>query len=106
MILTKFAVEKINDMGKKESPNIGGLRIAIKGGGCSGFTYDMDFEENEQPGDHINEHYGLKIYIDPMSWHYLDGTEIDYVESFQLTGFQFNNPNANNTCGCGSSFSI
>ncbi len=66
----------------------------------------MDFEDAKQTGDWEFEFEGLKVYIDPMSYQFLDGTNIDYIESFQFSGFHFENPNAKNTCGCGSSFSV
>lgn len=105
MNLTSAAAIKVKEMAEKQSLQGYGLRIMVVGGGCSGFSYDMDFENEEKPGDEIFEVDGLKVYVDPMSLQYLDGTKVDYVESFQFSGFHFENPNAKNTCGCGSSFS-
>ena len=104
MNITIKAIEKIQEMAIKQNLANCSLRIMIVGGGCSGFTYNMDFDDTEQPSDFILEENGLKILVDPMSFQYLDGTDIDYVESFQFSGFRFENPNATSTCGCGSSF--
>lgn len=83
-----------------------GIRVMIVGGGCSGLTYDMDFETEEREGDQVFETHGVKLFIDPMSYAYLEGTDIDYVETFSFSGFHFNNPNAQKSCGCGSSFTV
>jgi iron-sulfur cluster insertion protein len=106
MTITELAATKVKGMAQEQELGDHGLRIAVVGGGCSGFTYDMDFENGGRPGDHEEEFFGLKVFIDPMSSCYLEGTKIDYVESFQFTGFHFENPNASSTCGCGSSFSV
>lgn len=82
-----------------------GLRVAVRGGGCSGLEYALDFADAARPGDTVLEFDGLKIYIDMASVQFLSGTEIDYVTGLQGSGFKFNNPNAKRTCGCGSSFS-
>lgn len=102
---TESAATKIKEMAAKQHLEDHGIRVMIVGGGCSGFSYDLDFENAEKPGDEIVEQYGLRIYVDPMSEQYLEGTTVDYVESLEFAGFQFNNPNAKRTCGCGSSFS-
>ena len=83
-----------------------GLRVAVRGGGCSGFEYALDFEKEERPTDFVLEFDGLQVYVDPVSARYLDGTEIDYVLGSTGSGFKFNNPKATGTCGCGSSFSV
>lgn len=83
-----------------------GLRIAVRGGGCSGFEYALDFEEEARPNDWVKEEEGLRLYIDAVSARYLEGTEIDYVLGNTGAGFKFNNPNAVGTCGCGSSFAV
>ena len=106
MVLTELAVSKVMEMAVDQELNDHALRIAVVGGGCSGFTYDMDFDETPMPGDTVEDFHGLDVYVDPMSRHYLEGTKIDYVESFAFTGFHFENPNATSTCGCGSSFSV
>lgn len=82
-----------------------GLRIAVRGGGCSGLEYALDFTNEERMGDTVLTFDGLKVFVDMASKQYLEGTEIDYVSSLQGSGFKFKNPNAKRTCGCGSSFS-
>jgi len=83
-----------------------GLRVAVVGGGCSGFQYSLDIDKDERAGDSIFEINGVKVFVDPMSSMYLMGVEIDYVEGqYGQSGFSFKNPNAKSTCGCGSSFS-
>lgn len=83
-----------------------GLRVGVKGGGCSGMTYTLGFDPEERPGDNIIEIDGVKIFIDMKSNLYLLGTEIDYTDGLTGKGFVFNNPNAVKTCGCGSSFGV
>ena len=83
-----------------------GLRVAVRGGGCSGFEYALDFEEEARETDFVLEYDGLKVYVDPVSARYLEGTEIDYVMGATGAGFKFNNPKAVGTCGCGSSFAV
>ena len=106
MIITTKAIAKVQEMALEQNLTNHSLRIAVVGGGCSGFSYDMDFDETEHVGDFVLEEDGLKIFVDPMSFQYLDGTKIDYIESFKFSGFHFENPNATGTCGCGSSFAI
>ena len=106
MIITEKAIKKVHDLATQRNLVDCGLRIMVVGGGCSGFTYDMDLETKENPGDLIFDENGLKIYVDPMSYQYLDGTTIDYIESFKFSGFHFENPNAPRPCGCGSSFAV
>ena len=106
MVITDKAVSKVKEMANQQGLKGYGLRLMVVGGGCSGFTYDMDLETKENPGDQIFDENGLKIYVDPMSYQYLDGTTIDYIESFKFSGFHFENPNATRTCGCGSSFAV
>ena len=99
---TQPAMEKIKSMAPgKES----GIRVMVLGGGCAGFTYDMDFEDEAQEDDLVNEQHGWNVYVDTMSLCYVDNVTVDYVESLSFTGFHFENPDAKNTCGCGSSFS-
>ena len=101
--LTEFAANKIKTLltGKEET----GVRAGVRGGGCSGFTYKLNFD-TEQDNDRVIESYGVNIYIDPKSFLYLMGTEIDYVDELNQSGFKFVNPNAKRTCGCGESFSV
>jgi iron-sulfur cluster assembly protein len=82
-----------------------GLRVGVRGGGCSGFQYQLAFDD-EHEGDAIFEHEGLRILVDAQSLPYVDGSEIDYVDSLQGAGFQVNNPNVVAACGCGSSFRV
>ncbi len=83
-----------------------GLRIAVRGGGCSGFEYALDFDNEVRDSDTVLEYDGLKLYVDPISGRYLDGTLIDYSLGMTGTGFKFHNPKAVGTCGCGSSFTV
>jgi len=82
-----------------------GLRVGVKGGGCSGFQYNLAFDE-KRDGDEVFEYDGLKVYVDQPSLPYVRGSVIDYVESLQGAGFQVNNPNVVAACGCGSSFRV
>ena len=101
--LTEKAANKIKTLllSKEED----GVRAAVRGGGCSGFTYVLEFD-NQGKTDHKIESYGVDIYIDSKSYLYLMGTEIDYIDELNQSGFKFVNPNAKRTCGCGESFSI
>lgn len=101
--LTEAAAKKVSTLltNKEEA----GIRAVVQGGGCSGFTYILKFD-NQTPGDHILESHGVNIYVDPKSYLYLMGTEIDFVDELNQSGFKFVNPNAKRTCGCGESFSI
>ncbi|MCS6857539.1 MAG: iron-sulfur cluster assembly accessory protein, partial [Sandaracinaceae bacterium] len=78
----------------------------VIGGGCAGFTYDLFFEDEVTEMDYVFESHGIPMYVDMMSYQYLEGAEIDYVEGLYGAGFKFNNPNVKSTCGCGSSFSV
>ena len=101
--LTEFAANKIKILLKNKQET--GIRAGVQGGGCSGFTYKLDFD-NQKDGDRIVESHGVNIYIDPKSYLYLIGTMIDFVDELNQSGFKFVNPNAKRTCGCGESFSI
>lgn len=83
-----------------------GLRVAVRGGGCSGFEYALDFEQEERDNDFVLHYEELKVMIDAVSARYLEGTTIDYLLGATGAGFKFNNPNAVGTCGCGSSFAV
>ncbi len=83
-----------------------GVRVSVEGGGCSGLMYKLDFDGQEQPGDHIVEDNGVKIFVNMKSLLYLVGTELDYSGGLQGKGFAFSNPNASRTCACGESFSV
>jgi iron-sulfur cluster assembly accessory protein len=82
------------------------LRVAIQGGGCSGFEYALGFDRGAQAGDHELEFYGVTVVIDPFSAPYLQGSTIDFLEGLQESGFKIENPNATAACGCGHSFQV
>ncbi len=104
--LTARAAEKVKAIRAEEKIEDGlGLRLKVMGGGCSGFSYDLFFDQPQEV-DQTFESQGVKLLCDQMSLMYLVGTEIDYVESVQGSGFKFTNPNVKSTCGCGSSFSV
>jgi iron-sulfur cluster assembly accessory protein len=102
--LTENAVGKVNEILNMQEPKPAGLRIAVVGGGCSGFSYSMAFETQPSMLDKTYNFGDLKVFIDSASMLYLDGAEVDYVESLEGAGFKFNNPQVKSTCGCGSSF--
>jgi iron-sulfur cluster assembly accessory protein len=104
--LTPVAVEKVKEILAQQEPQPAGLRLAVVGGGCSGFSYQMNFENDTNPIDKTFEFDGLKVFVDQASLMYLKGTKIDYVESLSGSGFKFENPNVKSTCGCGSSFTV
>lgn len=101
--VTPKAVAKIKEAFRREGVS-GGLRLGVLGGGCSGLSYQFKFEPNQRPNDHVFEFDGVKIYIDPKSMLYLNGVTLDYKESLMYSGFSFENPNARQSCSCGSSF--
>ncbi len=103
--LTPIAAEKVKEIRDSEGLDGQGLRVRVIGGGCSGFSYDLFFEDETTDLDQVFESHGIPIYVDMMSSQYLEGTEIDYVEGLHGAGFKFQNPQAKATCGCGSSFS-
>ncbi len=102
--LTPTAIGKVKEILDMQDPKPAGLRIAVVGGGCSGFTYSMAFENNPGLLDKTYDFEGLKVFIDQASMLYLDGARVDYVETLEGSGFKFDNPNVKSTCGCGSSF--
>lgn len=103
--LTETAVAKVKELMAREKKEGQGFKVAVIPGGCSGFEYDLNFTEKADEGDHIFEHNGLRVFIDPLSLEMLNGTTIDYVDSLHGSGFKIENPNAQHSCGCGSSFS-
>ncbi|MGE0786164.1 MAG: iron-sulfur cluster insertion protein ErpA [Sandaracinaceae bacterium] len=103
--LTPKAGEKVKEIRTAENLGGQGLRVRVIGGGCSGFSYDLFFEDETTDLDTTFESEGIPLYVDMMSLQYLDGTTIDYVEGLHGAGFKFLNPQAKSTCGCGSSFS-
>ena len=104
--LTPTAIVKVKEIMAVQNPSPTGLRVAVVGGGCSGFSYHMAFETNSNGTDRVFEYDGLKVFVDQMSLMYLGGVQIDYIETIEGSGFKFNNPNVKSTCGCGSSFSV
>ena len=104
--LTPPAVEMVKQIRSKEGLSDGhALRVVVVGGGCSGFSYQLDFDDQAQEGDEVIRYDGVDVRVDPTSAQYLRGVQIDYVNSLSGGGFKFINPNAKHTCGCGSSFS-
>jgi iron-sulfur cluster assembly protein len=102
--LTNAAVNTVkNLLVQKEVPNHG-LRVFVSGGGCSGMQYGMALEAEPRPYDHVVEHEGVKVFVDPTSMMYLSNATIDYEDSIMGGGFKIENPNAVSSCGCGSSF--
>ena len=106
LIFTDSAASKVKQLIEEEGNDKLMLRVFVSGGGCSGFQYGFTFDEQAQDGDTEIENQGVKLLIDPMSFQYLVGAEIDYKEGLEGSQFVINNPNATTTCGCGSSFSI
>jgi len=104
---TDLGAQKVEEFlsGQGEVSDKAGLRVGVKGGGCSGFQYQLAFDE-QKDGDVIFESHGVKLLVDGPSLPYVDGSQIDYVESLQGAGFQVINPNVVAACGCGSSFRV
>jgi iron-sulfur cluster insertion protein len=105
VFFTPAAVDAIRKALKEEGEDGDFLRVSVVGGGCSGYQYGLDFDKEDRIGDLPLDFDGVKVVIDPISVGYLRGTVVDYVSGLNGTGFQFKNPNAKRTCGCGSSFS-
>lgn len=106
LLFSDSAASKVRELLEQEdNPNLK-LRVFITGGGCSGFQYGFTFDENVQDGDTVVEKAGVTLLVDPMSYQYLVGAEIDYTEGLEGAQFVIRNPNATTTCGCGSSFSV
>lgn len=106
VVFTSAAASKVKTLIEEENNPGLMLRVFISGGGCSGFQYGFTFDETVNDGDTEVENEGVKLLIDPMSYQYLVGAEIDYKEDLQGAQFVIKNPNATTTCGCGSSFSV
>ena len=105
--LTSKAVRMIVMTREEEKLDPGsGLRVAVRGGGCSGLEYALDFEVDSRENDFVLDYDELRVFVDPVSARYLGGTVIDYVMGGTGAGFKFNNPKASGSCGCGSSFSV
>src|SRR5262249_44607464 len=103
--LTPAAAVKIRDLMASEE-DVSVLRVAIEGGGCSGFQYGLGFDRGAQEGDHEFECEGVTVVVDPFSAPYLMGAQVDYLETIQESGFKIENPNAVASCGCGHSFQV
>ncbi len=106
LVFTEHAAEKVMELSSRQEASGSMLRVYIQGGGCSGFQYGFALENEENQDDMVVETGGVKLLVDPMSFQYLMGAEIDYLEDLQGARFIINNPNATTTCGCGSSFGI
>ena len=104
--ITERATSKVREIIEAQEPRPAGLRIAVVGGGCSGFSYSMNFEDKPGMLDKAYPSDGFKVFVDQASLLYLDGIEVDFVDSLEGSGFKFNNPQVKSTCGCGSSFSV
>ena len=104
--LTGQAITQVKEILAQQDPQPAGLRFGVIGGGCSGFSYQMNFENEPNGMDQVYEFDGLKVFVDQTSLMYLDGTQVDYVDGLEGAGFKFENPNVKSTCGCGSSFSV
>jgi iron-sulfur cluster assembly accessory protein len=104
--LSPNAVAKVKEIMAQQNPVPTGLRVGVVGGGCSGFSYSMAFENAPGMMDKVFDMDGLKVYVDATSVMYLNGCIVDYVETLEGAGFKFENPNVKSTCGCGSSFSV
>lgn len=106
LVFTDAAAAKVKTLIEEENNPDLKLRVFVSGGGCSGFQYGFTFDENQNEGDTSIENGGVTLLIDPMSYQYMMGAEIDYKEDLSGAQFVIRNPNATTTCGCGSSFSV
>lgn len=104
--LTPNAIAKVKEIMAQQNPVPAGLRVGVVGGGCSGFSYSMSFENAAGMMDKTFDMDGLKVFVDATSLMYLNGCRVDYVETLEGAGFKFENPNVKSTCGCGSSFNV
>ena len=105
IVVTKAAVKKLKNVMKSDDKEDYFLRMSVEGGGCSGMTYKMDFDKQQKEFDKVFESNGLKVICDLKSWLYLKDVRIDYSDDLLNGGFKIKNPNAERTCGCGTSFS-
>ena len=104
--LTPNAIAKVKGIMAQQNPAPAGLRVGVMGGGCSGFSYSLQFDTSAGMMDKVFDMDGLKVFVDATSIMYLNGCRVDYVETLEGAGFKFENPNVKNTCGCGSSFNV
>jgi iron-sulfur cluster assembly accessory protein len=105
LTLTESAIEQVKKLMARDQRQDYGLRVAVADGGCSGYSYKLDFDNQQKPEDLILERNGVKVYVDRASAPHLAGTVIDFATGLYGGGFKFTNPNATGTCGCGTSFS-
>jgi iron-sulfur cluster assembly accessory protein len=103
--LTDVAAIKVKELLDQEGDETLALRVAVRPGGCSGFSYEMFFDGDRAPDDETMDYQGVRVVVDPSSAQLLTGATLDYKDGLQGAGFNINNPNATKTCGCGSSFS-
>lgn len=107
VVLTERAAQEVRSiLAHQRAPHGTGVRIAVKGGGCSGFTYVMNFEASVRPDDIVTEQHGVRVIVDPRSLLFLEGTTLEFQDTLMGRGFVFKNPKATRTCGCGSSFAV
>jgi len=105
VVLTEAAIAKVKDMMKKEGKEGCALRVDVTTGGCAGLSYNLRFQKNPYDNDIIFEQGDLHVFVNPESAPHLKGIHIDYIDTLNSSGFQYKNPNAKSTCGCGTSFS-
>ena len=107
ILVSETAAKEIKGIIKDQNlPKTTGLRVGVKGGGCSGFSYVLDLAADAHDGDEVVDCNGIRVFCDPKSYLYLNGVSIDFKDEVMGRGFVFSNPNASGTCGCGSSFSV
>jgi iron-sulfur cluster assembly accessory protein len=106
VMLTDIAAQKVREfMNGQDAEGDVGLRVGVRGGGCSGFQYALALDEQRE-GDHVFDTSGIRVLVDPASLRYVDGSTVDFTESFMGSGFEVSNPNVVASCGCGSSFRV
>ncbi|SRR5712692_2595343 len=107
VVLTEKAVQEVQLIKSQNNiPETHGLRVGVKGGGCSGFSYVLGFDASPHEGDLVFDSKGVTMFVDPKSLEYVSGTELDFTDGLNGRGFVFNNPHATKTCGCGNSFAV
>ena len=106
ILLSENAVKQIRRLQEDEGTKDGGLRVSVVGGGCSGLSYKLAFQNAPEPSDKVFEQDGVRLFVDPKSYLYVKGLRLDYSGGLNGTGFTFENPNASKSCGCGTSFAV